>query len=87
MRHIFDNSHDRVSDTDRIKLLNYIQERFASYISRISSGMPAGYKVVCQRGIMWINPFSAGTVFRSQNLTSKDGPTTERIDFLMAVDP
>ena len=34
------------------------------------------------------NPFSAGTVFRRQNLTSRDGPRTEIVKiFIMAVDP
>ena len=35
-----------------------------------------------------INPFTARTVFISQDLTYKDGPRTEKIKtFLMAVDP
>ena len=34
-----------------------------------------------------LNPFSAGTVFRRQSLTSKYGPSTERIKtFVMTVD-
>ena len=34
------------------------------------------------------NPFSAGTFFRRQYLTSEDGPRTERIKtFIMAADP
>ena len=35
-----------------------------------------------------MNHFSAGTVFRRQNLTSKDGPRAERDKtFIIAVDP
>ena len=34
---------------------------------------------------LYVNPFSAGTIFRRQ-MTCKDGPRTERIKILMAVD-
>ena len=38
--------------------------------------------------LMLFNPFSAGTVFRRQILTSKDGPRTKIIkQIIMAVDP
>ena len=33
-----------------------------------------------------LNPFRAGSVFKRQNLTYKDGPRNERIK-VMAVDP
>ena len=35
----------------------------------------------------WINPYSAGTVFRRQNLTYKNDPRTERKMCIMAVNP
>ena len=41
------------------------------------------YLSVGRRSRQWrprrVNPFSAGTVFRRQSLTAKDGPRTERI--------
>ena len=38
--------------------------------------------------IVFVNPFSAGTDFRRQNLTSKVDPRTKKITiFTMAVDP
>ena len=44
--------------------------------------------IFCQSDLFLFNPFSAGTVFRCEFLTSKDGLHTEGIKiFMMVVDP